>query len=113
LSKSLTIVGIAGSLRKESYNKHLLKAAGKLLLNDIQFIIADISSVPLYNQDLEDDFPETVINLKRTVVAANALIFSTPEYNGSIPGVLENVIDWLSRLSGQSSLSGKPVRIIG
>jgi hypothetical protein len=69
--------------------------------------------VPLYNQDLEDDFPETVINLKQTVEAADALVFSTPEYNGSIPGVLKNVIDWLSRPSGQSSLNGKPVGIIG
>jgi chromate reductase, NAD(P)H dehydrogenase (quinone) len=113
MSKSLTIVGIVGSLRKESFNKQLLKAAGKLLPNDVQFTIADISSVPLYNQDLEDDFPETVINLKRTVEAADALIFSTPEYNGSIPGVLKNVIDWLSRPSGHSSLNGKPVGIIG
>ena len=63
MSKSLTIVGIARSLRKKSSNKQLLQAAGALLPNDVQFIIADISSVPLYNQDLEDDFPETVMNL--------------------------------------------------
>jgi chromate reductase, NAD(P)H dehydrogenase (quinone) len=113
MGQSLTIVGIAGSLRAQSYNRQLLTAAGGLLPEDVRFILADISGVPLYNEDLETTLPEAVVTLKQIVQSADGVIFATPEYNGSIPGVLKNVIDWLTRPRGQSSLSGKPAGIIG
>ena len=113
MSEPLTIVGIAGSLRAQSYNRKLLAAAGELLPNDVRFILADISNLPLYNEDLESALPEAVVTLKQTVESAGGVIFATPEYNGSIPGVLKNVIDWLTRPRGQSSLNGKPAGIIG
>jgi chromate reductase, NAD(P)H dehydrogenase (quinone) len=113
MGQSLTIVGIAGSLRAQSYNRQLLTAASGLLPEDVRFILADISGVPLYNEDLETTLPETVVTLKQIVQSADGVIFATPEYNGSIPGVLKNVIDWLTRPRGQSSLSGKPAGIIG
>ncbi|MCF8565061.1 NAD(P)H-dependent oxidoreductase [Alicyclobacillus tolerans] len=113
MSESLKIVGIAGSLRKQSYNRQLLKIAGELLPKEVEFVIADISAIPLFNEDLENDLPGPVVDLKQTVQSADAVLFATPEYNGSISGVLKNVIDWLTRPRGQSSVSGKPAGIIG
>ncbi len=113
MNQSLKVIGICGSLRQHSYNKLLLQAAGKLLADQVQFSIADISGIPLFNQDHEDPLPEVVANLKSTVESADALVISTPEYNFSIPGVLKNAIDWLTRPAGQNSLNGKPVAAIG
>jgi chromate reductase, NAD(P)H dehydrogenase (quinone) len=114
MEQSLRFVGICGSLREGSYNRLLLKAAGECLPKYVQFSLLDVSQIPMYNQDLEaPTMPSAVLDLKRQVEQADALLISTPEYNYSIPGMLKNVIDWLSRPSGQSSLNEKPVAVMG
>ena len=107
------IIGIAGSLRKGSTNMGLLKAIEALADEKISFSIFPIGDIPVFNQDQELSLPPAVKALKEAVKAADAIVFSTPEYNYSIPGVLKNTIDWLSRPSGQNSLREKPVAIIG
>jgi len=113
VSKPIKILGIAGSLRKDSYNKLLLRAASKLLPPTAQLEIFDISSIPLYNQDMEAAaFPGEVKTFKRKIEAADALLIATPEYNHSYPGVLKNAIDWASRPYGDNSFDGKPTAVI-
>ncbi len=104
---------IVGSLRKDSYNHKLALAMAKLAPPEFSFKIIEIGDLPLYNQD-DDAHPHTsVIRLKREIVHANGLLFFTPEYNRSIPGVLKNVIDHASRPYGQSVWSGKPAGVLG
>ena len=111
------ILGISGSLRKGSFNSGLLRAAREVLPAgmDLEIAdIADIADIPLYNGDVElSAYPEPAARLKERIAAADALLFSTPEYNYSIPGVLKNAIDWVSRPPQQSPLSGKPIAIMG
>jgi len=109
----LSILGIAGSLRRASYNRAALRAAQSLTPEGARLEICDIDGVPLFNQDLEREPPAAVMVLKRHVRAADAILFATPEYNHSIPGVLKNVIDWASRPYGDSAWAGKPVAVIG
>jgi chromate reductase len=108
------VLGIPGSLRKDSFNAALLRAAAELLPLSMTLETADISAVPLFNQDLLPDghFPEPVATLRRQVAEADALLFATPEYNYSISGVLKNVIDWISRPPKQP-FRGKPAAIMG
>lgn len=110
---SFTIVGIVGSLRKGSFNKSLLTATAALAPAGTEFVILDIAALPLFNQDDEMTMPAAVKALKEAVKSADAVVFATPEYNYSVPGVLKNAIDWLSRPYGQNSLDGKPAAIIG
>ena len=108
------IVGIAGSLRSGSYNAALLRAARELQPESIR--IADIAAVPLYNADLEHSaFPEAVIALQAQLRAADGLLLVSPEYNNSVPGVLKNAVDWLSRPSPKyrDVFAGKPVGLLG
>lgn len=93
------IVGIAGSLRKGSFNAALLRAAAGLAPADVTIEIASIAGIPLYNGDVEaaDGVPDAVAALKARISAADGLLLVTPEYNNSIPGVMKNAIDWLSR----------------
>lgn len=108
----MVIMAISGSLRKYSYNTAVLKAAAKLLPDNIKFELLDISNLPMFNEDLEGDkLPDSVIELKNKLSKANALLISSPEYNYSIPPVLKNALDWASR-GNQQPLSGKPVGII-
>lgn len=107
------VLGIAGSLRKDSFNKSLLRAAAKLVPDGLEIEIVDIAEIPLFNQDLEANLPEVVKDFKIKIEAADAILFVTPEYNYSIPGVLKNAIDWASRPYGQNSFEGKPVAIMG
>ncbi len=111
-NKPLLIVGFAGSLRKSSYNKMLLRAALNLLPKDAKLEILDLEGLPLFNQDLEYDMPETVKRFKSKIKEADALLIATPEYNSSIPGVLKNALDWVSRPYEDNSLDGKPVAIM-
>ncbi|MBS7641525.1 NAD(P)H-dependent oxidoreductase [Candidatus Bathyarchaeota archaeon] len=111
-NKPLLIVGFAGSLRKSSYNKMLLRAALNLLPKNAKLEILDLEGLPLFNQDLEYDMPETVKRFKSKIKEADALLIATPEYNSSIPGVLKNALDWASRPYGDNSLEGKPVAIM-
>lgn len=111
-SSSVRIVGISGSLRSNSYNTALLHAAGKAI-PDTQFSIADISGIPFFNEDNEKPHPKSVMDLKDLIVDADAVVISTPEYNGMISGVLKNTLEWLSRPQLGQPCSGKPLGIMG
>jgi chromate reductase len=109
----LHIVGIAGSLRRGSYNKAALLAAIELAPSGVDIELLELRDIPSYNQDREKDPPESVAELKTAIRAADAVLFATPEYNYSIPGVLKNAIDWASRPYGQSAWDDKPAAIMG
>ena len=107
------IVGICGSLRKGSYNRMLLNAAAELLPKDATMEVAEISGIPVFNADSESDIPESVREFKAKVKAADAILFVSPEYNYSVPGVLKNAIDWASRPPAESAWAGKAVAVMG
>lgn len=113
MDKTIRILGIAGSLREGSYNRNALRAAATVLPDGAELEILDISGIPMFNQDDVDELPKSVVELKRKVAEADALLFSTPEYNYSVPGVLKNVIDWGSRPYGDNTWDGKPAAIMG
>jgi chromate reductase len=114
MTSSIHVLGISGSLRHNSWNTGLLHAAGKLLPEEMSLEISDLTRIPLYNQDLDGpNAPEPVLAFKERIRAADALLIATPEYNGSIPGVLKNAIDWASRPVNNSPLAGKPLAIMG
>jgi chromate reductase len=107
------ILGIAGSLRRQSYNRAALRAASKLVPADATLEVFELDGIPLFCQDEEQNPPTNVVELKRCIRGANAILFVTPEYNYSVPGVLKNAIDWASRPYGDSAWSGKPAAIMG
>lgn len=111
------IIGIAGSLRKASINAALLRAAAELTPAGHEVQIASIAGIPLYDGDLESErgVPEAVTTLKDQIAAADGLLLVTPEYNNSMPGVLKNVVDWLSRPAKDIArvFGDKPVALIG
>jgi chromate reductase len=109
----MKILGISGSLRKASYNTSLLKAAVSLAPGGVDIVMADISEIPLYNEDIRaNGFPIVVEKFREEIRSADGLLFVTPEYNYSMPGVLKNAIDWASRPPDQP-FSGKPAGVIG
>lgn len=110
----IEVLAFAGSLRRASLNRALLKAAAARAPVGVSFsIYAELSSVPLFNEDLEvDGGPATVRRLRAAVARANALMIATPEYNQSMSGVVKNLIDWLSR-GEPDVLSGKPAALLG
>lgn len=107
------IAVIVGSLRKDSFNRKLAHAIVKLAPSEFSFKELQISDLPLYNQDDDASQAESVKQLKGGIVAAQGLLFVTPEYNRSIPGVLKNAIDHASRPYGQSAWAGKPAGVLG
>jgi chromate reductase, NAD(P)H dehydrogenase (quinone) len=113
MAKGIKILGIAGSVRKASFNKSALRAAQKLVPEGASIEIFDIDGLPGFNQDEEKNPPAKVTELKAKIRAADAILFVTPEYNYSIPGVLKNAIDWASRPYGKNSFNGKPTAGIG
>src|SRR5262249_13016208 len=113
MTEPVRILGIAGSLRRASYNRAALRAAGELVPDGATIDVFDLDGIPGFNQDDEQTPPPTVLELKRRIRAANAVLIATPEYNYSVPGVLKNAIDWASRPYGDSAWSGKPVAIMG
>ena len=109
----LTILGVCGSLRKASINAALLRAAVELAPPEVTIEIAHLSGIPPYNEDEEMNPPQAVVDFKSKIRAADGVLFATPEYNYSIPGVLKNAIDWASRPYGDNSWDGKPVAMMG
>jgi chromate reductase len=113
MAENINILGIAGSLRKESYNKWALRAAQLLAPEHIKIHTFDITGIPPFNQDHEREPAPRLVEFKKAINAADAILFVTPEYNYSIPGVLKNAIDAASRPYGESAWNGKPVAIMG
>lgn len=111
--ETLHILGIAGSLRRGSYNRAALSAAARMAPAGSAVEIANIGEIPLFNQDQERQMPSAVLDFKQRVSEADAILIATPEYCYSIPGVLKNAMDWASRPYGESAWRGKPVAIMG
>ena len=112
MNDKIKILGFAGSLRKESFNRALLRNAGRLVPNNSTLEIFELDGIPLFNQDAEKDMPEKVREFKSKIREADAVLISTPEYNYSVPGVLKNAIDTASRPYGDNPFDGKPVAIM-
>jgi chromate reductase len=114
----MRILGISGSIRKASYNTQILKFVGNHISQaheSVKFEIADISDLPLYNEDIEANggtTPSAVARLREQVRGSDAVFFATPEHNYSIPAALKNALDWLSRPWGMNALENKPGAII-
>jgi chromate reductase len=109
----LSVAVFVGSLRKASINRRLALAVQRLAPDDLRFEFIALDGPPLYNQDFDGDYPPACRALKQQVEAADALLFVTPEYNRSIPGVLKNALDIASRPWGTNSFAGKPGGVIG
>jgi chromate reductase len=113
LSEPVVILGIVGSLRRDSYNRATMRAVQELTPEGARIDVADIDGLPGFNQDDERDPPAKVVQLKQQIRNADAILFVTPEYNYSVPGVLKNAIDWASRPFGDNAWNGKPVAVMG
>lgn len=113
MAAHIRILGISGSLRAGSLNTALLRNAQAMLPQDASLEIADLSGIPLFNQDHEHDPPAAVHEFKAKISGADALLFAVPEYNYSIPGVLKNAIDWASRPVATQPFNNKPAAIAG
>jgi len=109
----MKILGIAGSIREGSYNRAMLRAAQSLVPEGATIETFDIKGLPGFSQDDETNPPAQVVELKQLIRDADAILFVTPEYNYSVPGVLKNAIDWASRPYGDSAWTRKPVAIMG
>jgi chromate reductase len=108
------VVGVAGSLRKGSYNMALLNAARQLAPAQLNIQILTLAAIPLFNEDVEhSEIPSAVATLRQAVAQADGLLVATPEYNHGVPGVMKNAFDWLSRPPGKSVLNGKPSALMG
>ena len=111
--EKIIIAAIAGSLRKDSFNKAIINTAKKYAPENIEIEILDLNGIPLFNQDEENGIPESVKIFKEKIKKADAVLIATPEYDRSIPGVLKNAIDWASRPYGDNSFDDKAVATIG
>lgn len=110
----MKILGISGSLRRDSHNTRLLTAASVLLPEGAELRVFDgLAEIPPFNEDIEHDPPASVLALRKAITTADAVLIATPEYNGTLPGQLKNALDWVSRPVGTSPLRGKPVAVIG
>jgi chromate reductase len=113
MNKLIHILGILGSLRRDSYNRAALRAATKLVPEGAILETFELDGIPVFNQDEEQKPSPKVLELKRRIREADAILFVTPEYNYSVPGVLKNAIDCASRPYGDSAWNGKPAAIMG
>ena len=110
----MTVLGISGSLRAGSHNTRLLRAAADLLPPGTELReYTALGDIPPFNEDAEHSPPPAVVALKRAVADADAVLIATPEYNHSIPGVLKNALDWISRPIAENPMRGKPALVIG
>ncbi|HSW96864.1 MAG TPA: NAD(P)H-dependent oxidoreductase [Candidatus Saccharimonadales bacterium] len=113
MDKKIKILGISGSLRKNSYNTAAMRIAVSLVPENAEIeVFEKLGEIPPFNQDFEQTPPEIVTELKQSIRAADAILFALPEYNYSIPGVLKNAIDWVSRPYGDNAWEGKPVAMM-
>ncbi|HET8728308.1 MAG TPA: NAD(P)H-dependent oxidoreductase [Alphaproteobacteria bacterium] len=108
-----TVAVLVGSLRRESINRKFAESLGKLAAGRLDFRFVEIGDLPLYNEDLWESPPESVLRLKREVEAAGAVLFVTPEYNRYFSPAIKNAIDWGTRPWGQNSWQAKPAAVIG
>src|SRR5690348_15302934 len=109
----MKLLGIIGSLRADSYNAKLMRAAAELLPSGVELTVFEgLRDIPAYDEDREGDGHEAVAGLKAAIADADAVLFATPEYNGSIPGQLKNALDWVSRPFDHNPLRNKPVAVI-
>jgi chromate reductase len=113
MAEKISILSFAGSLRKQSYNKALLRAAAEMIPQGMELEIFDLEGIPPFNQDLESQPPAKIKTFKSKIRAADGILIVTPEYNYSIPGVLKNAIDWASRPYGDNAFKDKPVGLMG
>ncbi|GIK34977.1 MAG: hypothetical protein AMXMBFR45_18410 [Gammaproteobacteria bacterium] len=111
--KTCKVAVLLGSLRRDSYNRRLMLAVERLAPPQLKFAQVRIDDLPLYSQDFDADYPANARRLKQDIESAQALLFVTPEYNRSVPGVLKNAIDIASRPWGTNSFAGKPAAVIG
>ena len=112
--QSITVLGLAGSLRRGSFNRGLIRAAAALKPPGMTIVEHDLIGIPLFNADVEAvGDPEPVVRFKRAIAGADALLIATPEYNRCVPGVLKNAIDWASRPPRRSVLTNRPIAIMG
>lgn len=112
MDRKINIIGFSGSLRKNSYNKAALKAAKELLPEGVSLEIEDLSPIPFFNEDVEaEGIPQVVVEFKKKIAEADAILIATPEYNYSIPPVLKNALDWASR-GKDAPVNGKPLAIM-
>jgi chromate reductase len=110
----MRILAVSGSLRAGSYNTSLLRAALEATPEGVELELWEgLGELPLYDEDLEDDAPESVRRLREDWAGADAILFATPEYNGSVPGGLKNAVDWASRPKLEGVLRNKPVAVVG
>jgi chromate reductase len=111
----MRVLGISGSLRRDSHNTELLRAAASLLPSGVEFeLYQGLREIPPYDEDSRDTGEAAAVtHLKERIAAADAVLFATPEYNHSIPGQLKNAMDWVSRPLADTPLKGKPVAVIG
>ena len=112
IKQPIKVLAFAGSLRKGSYNKALVRAAVEVKPDSVDIEVFDLEGIPPYNFDLEQQMPQKVVEFKDKIRAADALLIATPEYNFSVSGVLKNAIDWASRPKEGNPLEGKPVAIM-
>jgi chromate reductase len=114
VNSEFNVVGFAGSLRRDSYNRALLRAATELAPPALHIVISELDGIPLYNGDIEAvGVPPSVVQLREAIRQADGLLIATPEYNHGVPGVLKNTIDWLSRPPRDSVLNGKVAAVMG
>jgi len=110
----MRVLGISGSLRRDSHNTRMLRGLRALLPAGVELEIFDeLAAIPPYNEDDEHTWPPAVARLRGAIAGADAVLVVTPEYNGSIPGQLKNALDWVSRPVGASPLAGKPAAVLG
>jgi chromate reductase len=110
----MRVLGISGSLRRDSHNTELLRAAATLLPSGVEFELFDgLKEIPPYAEDDESRAPASVQHLRERIAAADAVLFATPEYNHSIPGALKNALDWVSRPHRTNTLRGKHSLLVG
>ncbi|HLN45058.1 MAG TPA: NAD(P)H-dependent oxidoreductase [Candidatus Sulfotelmatobacter sp.] len=112
MNEKLKFLGLIGSLRKDSYNKALMKTSFELLPDNVTLEIFDLADFPLFNQDLMQNPPTIIREFKAKIRGSDAILIASPEYNYSIPGMLKNAIDWASRPPTDNAWDGKPAAII-